>query len=125
MKQKRLDNNLVALEADEGRFLHMIGTDATTPLRKTTVKADALPQWEELPLDAIPPYTEAEYEARVEALIRERYSVSQEFALINNAMAGATERHRSEYDAYQEYREQCKRSAREQLEREKNGISDE
>ena len=63
----------------------------------------------------MPPYTTAEYEAKVEELIRERYTVSQELALINNVMANVTEKRQSEYAAYQDYREECKRKAKEIL----------
>lgn len=104
-----------ALDTDAAHILHRIGSDDYTPIRHTTVKAADLDRWEELAVADIPPYTEAEYEAKVEELIRERYTVSQEFALINNVMANVTEKRQAEYAAYQDYREECKRRAKETL----------
>ncbi len=50
--------------------------------------------------------------ARVAALIRERYSPDDEFALINNMIDSPTEEHRDEYAAYQAYRAECKERAK-------------
>lgn len=57
------------------------------------------------------------YEAIVEALIRERYSVAAEIALINNFLdtEGQTAESVAEYQAYQDYRHAAKSAAREAL----------
>ena len=66
-----------------------------------------------------------EYDTSVESLIRLRYSLSEEIALINNFNAIATlsdadsdkaERYATEYGQYQAYRAACKVKAREQIE---------
>ena len=102
--------NMWALDTDADHILHRVGSDDYTPIRHTTAKdPDA---WEEIAVADIPPYNEAEYKAKVEALIRERYTASDEFALINNVMANVTEKRQSEYAAYQAYREDCKVRAR-------------
>jgi len=102
--------NMWALDTDADHILHRVGSDDYTPIRHTTAKdPDA---WEEIAVADIPPYNEAEYKAKVEELIRERYTASDEFALINNVMANVTEKRQSEYAAYQAYREDCKVRAR-------------
>lgn len=103
-----------ALDADEGHILHRVGSEDYTEIRHTTVKDPEA--WEEIAVADIPPYTEAEYKAKVEELIRERYSASDEFALINNVMTGAaTEKREAEYAEYQAYRSECKARAKELL----------
>lgn len=54
---------------------------------------------------------DAGYKARVVDLIRERYSVDDEIALINNRMTDP-EVCSQEWDAYQIFRQQCKEQAR-------------
>lgn len=105
--------NMWALDADAGHILHRIGSKDYTEIRHTIVKDHE--EWEEIAVADIPPYTEAEYKAKVEELIRERYSASDEFALINNVMSEATEKRQNEYAEYQTYREECKRRAKELL----------
>jgi len=114
--------NMWALDTDADHILHRVGSDDYTPIRHTTAKdPDA---WEEIAVADIPPYNEAEYKAKVEELIRERYTASDEFALINNVMSGtATEKRRSEYADYQAYREECKARARAILSDSKCGIT--
>ena len=105
--------NMWSLDTDADHILHKIGSDNYTPIRHTMTRDPEA--WEEVAIADIPPYTEAEYKAKVEELIREQYTVSDEFALINNVMAGVTEKRQNEYAAYQEYREECKRRAKEIL----------
>lgn len=102
--------NMWSLDTDAGHILHKIGSDDYTPIRHTIAKdPDA---WEEIAVADIPPYTEEEYKAKVKELVHERYSLDDEIALINNITAGVTEKRQSEYAAYQEYREECKRRAK-------------
>ena len=108
-------NNLVEISTDESHILHRIGSEEYQELRRATIAATDLANWEEIAVADIPPYTEAEYKAKVRELIRERYSADDEFALINNVMAGVTEKRQSEYAAYQDYRAECKKRARELL----------
>lgn len=122
MKKTYKENiGMWALEAEEAHVLRRIGTDDSSPVRRTTVRDPE--QWEEVAVAELPAYTKAEYEAKVEELIRERYTVSQEFALINNVMANVTEKRQSEYAAYQAYREDCKAQARAILSDSKSDIT--
>lgn len=114
-------NNLVEISTDESHILHRIGFEEYQELRRATIAAADLANWEEIAVSDIPPYTEAEYKAKVTELIRERYSADDEFALINNVMANITEKRQSEYAAYQEFREECKRRAKEILTTENTG----
>lgn len=105
--------NMWALDTDADHILHRVGSDDYTPIRHTTAKdPDA---WEEIAVADIPPYNEAEYKAKVKELVHERYSLDDEIALINNITAGVTAKRQSEYAAYQEYRDECKRRAKEML----------
>lgn len=108
-------SGIVEISTDHDHILHRKGTDGYSRIRIATVPATDFNNWEEVALADIPPYTESQYEAKVEELIRTRYSISQEFALINNVMANVTEKRQNEYAAYQDYRDQCKRRAREIL----------
>lgn len=112
-KTYRLSINMWVLDTDKAHILHRIGSDDYTENHHATVKDPE--EWEEIAVADIPPYTEAEYKAKVEELIRERYSASDEFALINNVMSEATEKRQNEYAEYQAYREECKRRAKEEL----------
>ena len=112
-KTYRLSINMWALDTDADHILHRIGSKDYTENHHATVKDPE--EWEEIAVADIPPYTEAEYKAKVEELIRERYSASDEFALINNVMSEATEKRQNEYAEYQAYREECKRRAKEEL----------
>ena len=108
-------NGFVEISTDTAHIIRRKGAADSPAIRRTTISAVDLDQWEEIALADIPPYTESQYEAKVEELIRTRYSISQEFALINNVMANVTDKRQAEYAAYQDYREQCKRRAREIL----------
>ena len=60
-----------------------------------------------------PPFTEAEYKAKVAELIHERYSADEETSLINNMLdENPTEEHLAEYRAYQAFRAKCKQRAK-------------
>lgn len=120
-KNYRKDINMWVLDTDQEHILHRKGNEDFTPIRHTTVNPEDVDAWEEIAVVDIPPYTEAEYKAKVTELIRGRYSADDEFALINNVMAGVTEKRQSEYAAYQEFREECKRRAKEILTTENTG----
>lgn len=79
---------------------------------------DILEEYESPELPAIKP----DYEQTVEMLIREKYSLNDELAICNNRMAvfdanllpkEKEEEYSREYYAYQQYREECKKKARE------------
>lgn len=113
-KSYKEDINMWALDTDKNHILHKIGSDDYTELRHATVKDPSL--WEEIAVEEIPPYTEAQYSAKVAELVHERYSLDDEIALINNMRDGdVTEKRRTEYAEYQQYRTECKVKAKELL----------
>lgn len=138
-KTYKPDIDMWALDTDASHILHRIGADDYTEIRHTHVKPSELDAWEELAVEDIPPYTKAEYDAKVNELVRRRYSESEEFAiqrkLLNVILSpqpliadadteagteltdggNATE----EYAAYNAYVEQCKADAPAAIAREK------
>lgn len=69
------------LRCDDGHTLHDSRCAEVTLMRDVHVKPEDVEHYEELPVDAIPAYTKAEYDAKVAELIRQRYSVDEEEAI--------------------------------------------
>lgn len=109
--QYREDLKVWAISTDSEHILHRKGSDDYATIRKAIT---ANPEdWEEIAIEDIPPYTIAEYNAKVAELIHERYDADKEMSLINNMMeAEPTEAHKAEYSAYQAYRAECKQRAK-------------
>lgn len=103
----QIQNNQVF--STEDRYVRRMGTD-TYFRRGTLLPADTAADFEEV--DAIPAFTRADYEAKVEELIRARYSVSQELAILRQRDTKPDEF--AEYDAFAE---RCKAEARQTLAR--------
>lgn len=96
------------LDTDSGHILHRKGSDDHTEIRHTMVKdPDA---WEEIAVADIPPYTKAEYKAKIVELIRQRYDQDDENGILRQRDTKPDEF--AEYDAYVE---QCKAEARQSL----------
>lgn len=109
-KTERTDGR-VELLAAEGCFLRRKGsTEDCRDNRRLTVPADRVDEWEEVAIGSLPAYTEAQYEERVTELIRERYSVSAELAVLRQRDTKP-----EEFAAYDAYAEECKARAREEL----------
>ena len=99
-------------------YLHKIGTD-TYAKSLVLAKGDTPAMYEEV--DEIPPYTKAEYDAKVAEMVRRRYSASEEFAIqrkvINSLLspmtlsADSAEKVMTEYADYNNYVQQCKAGA--------------
>lgn len=102
------------LTTDADHILHRIDSDNYSDIRRISVPLGDIASWEELPLTALPPYTEAQYDAAVSALIRARYSLDAELAILRQRDTKP-----SEFAAYNAFAEQCKAEAREQLMAEK------
>ena len=98
------------LTTDADHILHRIDSDNYSDIRRISVPLGDIASWEELPLTALPPYTEAQYDAAVSALIRARYSLDAELATLRQRDTKP-----SEFAAYHAFAEQCKAQAREQL----------
>ena len=110
-KTYREDLNVWIVSTDNTHILHFKGSDSYSPIKRLTT---ANPEdWEEIEIGDIPPYTIAEYNAKVAELIHERYDADKEMSLINNMLeAEPTEAHKAEYRAYQAYRAECKQRAK-------------
>ena len=98
------------LTTDADHILHRIDSDNYSDIRRISVPLGDIASWEELPLTALPPYTEAQYDAAVSDLIRARYSLDAELAILRQRDTKP-----SEFAAYNAFAEQCKAQAREQL----------
>jgi hypothetical protein len=118
--------NMWELSTDAAHILHRIGSDDYPEIRKAMVKADYADSYEEVAVEDIPPYTKAEYDAKVAELVHERYTADEESALhrkmINAIMSpatvseeGAADKALEEYEAYNAYVQGCKARAKELL----------
>ncbi|MFH8142360.1 MAG: hypothetical protein K1V88_02915 [Muribaculaceae bacterium] len=77
METRGLKNGMVELVADPGKRLHLKDTDIYAA--KAPVAPGSVGGWEEV--DSVPAYTKGEYDHLVAAMVRERYSESEEFAI--------------------------------------------
>lgn len=99
----------------EGKYVHKLGTE-TYFKRSMVLPTDTVENFEEV--DALPTFSKSEYDEKVTELIRERYTASEEFAIqrkmINATNAAvplsdeATNKAIEEYDAYNNFVEECK-----------------
>lgn len=127
MTTKHLTSGLVMLFASESCVLRKKGSDPHSDIRQATVRAADISDWEEVPAADIPPYTKAEYDAKVAGMVRERYTESEEFALqrkmidaiLNPAPMTLDENDTpsvpaavSEFNTYNAYVEECKTRAK-------------
>lgn len=119
----KIENNQIV--ATEG-YLHKTGSAEYPAIRRAILMpGQTIDLYEEVM--ELPTYTKAEYDAKVSELIRQRYSIDEEFALqrkmldamLNpqpatldeNGEAIAEPKAVSEYRAYTAYAEQCKLDA--------------
>lgn len=101
----QIQNNQVF--STEDKYIRRIGTD-TYFKRGTLLPADTAADFEEV--SEIPAFTRADYEAEVERLIRARYSVSQELAILRQRDTKP-----DEFAEYNAFAERCKAEARQTL----------
>ena len=88
--QYREDLKVWAISTDSEHILHRKGSDDYTTIRKAIT---ANPEdWEEIAIEDIPPYTNAEYAAKVSELIHQKYSLDDEIALRANLEDDPTEK---------------------------------
>ena len=97
----------IEVYSDADKYVHRIGSDVYFT-RATIRKGDTAEMYEEV--DEVPKFTEAEYKATVEEKIRERYSMSDEFAILRQRDTKP-----EEYVAYFAYAEECKQKVREEM----------
>ena len=116
-KTYREDLKVWIVSTDNTHILHFKGSDNYNPIRKLTT---ANPEdWEEIAIEDIPPYTNAEYAAKVSELIHQKYSLDDEIALYANLKDDPTEKRTNEFAEYLAFRKQCKEQAKKLLIEEK------
>lgn len=92
--------------AAEGKWLHRIGTEAY--FKRAIMGKNGTADFEEV--DEVPKYTDAEYSERVNALIRERYSDSEELSILRQR-----DEKPSQFAEYFAFCEECKCRAKAEL----------
>lgn len=111
MEIVNITDNVVCISADEGCFLRRKGSVGNTNNRMLCVGADCIEQWEEVSLSNAGNCIDNErYEARVTELIRTRYSLSGELALLRQRDTKP-----DEFADYYAFAEQCKATARDEF----------
>ena len=109
-KTYREDLKVWIVSTDNTHILHFKGSDSYNPIRKLTT---ANPEdWEEIAIEDIPPYTNAQYAAKVSELIHQKYSLDDEIALYANLKDDPTEKRTNEFAEYLAFRKQCKEEAK-------------
>ena len=109
-KTYREDLSVWTVSTDNNHILHFKGSDNYNPIRKLTT---ANPEdWEEIAIEDIPPYTNAQYAAKVSELIHQKYSLDDEIALRANLEDDPTEKRTNEFAEYLAFRKQCKEEAK-------------
>lgn len=101
-KTYREDLKVWTVSTDSNHILHFKGNDSYNPIRKLTT---ANPEdWEEIAIEDIPPYTNAQYAAKVSELIHQKYSLDDEIALYANLKDNPTEKRTNEFAEYLAFR---------------------
>ena len=119
MTTKELKNGMVSIEAQDG-FVLMRDGEAADGVRAALVPADTVGDWHEVSVEDVEA-AKAEaaradaYAARVEELIRQKYSVGAELAILRQRDTKPDEF--AEYDAYAE---RCKAQAKAEIWNEQN-----
>lgn len=89
--------------SDSGKFIHRLGTESYFK-RSTLLPGDTVGKFEEV--DEIPEETGTDYNEEVNSMIRERYSLSEELAILRQRDSKPDEF--EAYNEYAEYAEYCK-----------------
>lgn len=92
--------------AADGKWLHRIGTEAY--FQRAIMGKNGAADFEEV--DEVPKFTDAEYSERVNALIRERYSDSEELSILRQRDEKPTQ-----FAEYYAFCEDCKKRAKAEL----------
>lgn len=94
--------------SDKNKYVHRIGTDVYFK-RSSKLKTDTEDNFEEV--DSIPESKETiDYNEEVNNLIRAKYSLSEELAILRQR-----DEKPEEYQAYYDYCEQCKQEVKSKL----------
>ncbi|MEE0962571.1 MAG: hypothetical protein U0L54_08515 [Bacteroidales bacterium] len=87
-----------------GLWVHRVGTELYFN-RALAQKEDSVDNYEEV--EELPRYTQSEYANKVDELIREKYTISDELAILRQR-----ESKPEEYEEYYTYAEECKERAK-------------
>lgn len=109
--------NAWEISTDASHIIHRIGGEDYPILRRAIVTDPE--EWEEVAVEDIPPYTNAQYAAKVSELIHQKYSLDDEIALRANLEDDPTEKRTNEFAEYLAFRKQCKEQAKKLLTEEK------
>lgn len=129
MEIKQLSNGRVEISTDSAHVIRKKGDKDPTGIRRRRVNADELDQWEEVAVEDLPPYTTDEYDAKVDALVKERYAQSEENAIMRKLLNAllhpeaatlaetddaddALPKEIAQFEAYNAYVEDCKLRAK-------------
>lgn len=113
MIQTNKRGNLTEIYTTNG-FLHKKGSEEYSAIRRRILLPTESPDdYEEV--DELPKYTRHEYEEKASELIRERYSLNEELAILRQRDVKM-----EEYAEYNAYAEECKELAKEILNTENN-----
>lgn len=113
MIQTNKRGKLTEIYATNG-FLHKKGSEEYSAIRRRILlPAESPDDYEEV--DELPKYTRQEYEEKVSELIRERYSLNEELAILRQRDVK-----QEKYAEYNAYAEACKERAKEILNTENN-----
>lgn len=147
METRNLSNGRVEIWTDAAHVIRKIGDSNPTDVRRRRVSADELDQWEEVAVEDMRPYSDEQYNAKVAALVAERYPLTEEnaitrkllFKLLHPEASTLDEsgtdtelpKEVAQFEAYNIYVEDCKLRAKnpelyvEAEESDGSGISDE
>ena len=99
-----------SIEAEEGKVLRRKGSEEPSAIRQAMVTDPG--EWEEVDPADFPALSKAEYDAEVERLIALRYSYGKEIEVNRERDTKP-----AQFAAYLEYVEECKRQAKDKLEK--------
>lgn len=94
--------NAWEISTDASHIIHRIVGEDYPILRRAIVTDPE--EWEEVPVEDIPPYTNAQYAAKVSELIHQKYSLDDEIALRANLEDDPTEKRTNEFAEYLAFR---------------------
>lgn len=90
--------------SDSGKLVHRLGTESYFK-RSTLLPGDTVDKFEEV--DEVPEETRTNYNEEVNSMIRGKYSLSEELAILRQRDSKP-----EEFAAYNEYAEHCKAEIR-------------
>lgn len=86
--------------SDSDKYVHRLGTESYFK-RSTLLPGDTVDKFEEV--DAVPEQSSFDYNEEVNSMIRQRYSLSEELAILRQRDTKP-----GEFAVYNEYAEECK-----------------